>query len=157
MAPTIVKNPFESTFETMTGQAKATAKVVQQTVSDTAKTAVTDVKQQLGMDVGGGQQEPSLLEQSGVKQLPKQQQQTLQQQQQQVLEQTRQNLQKINQEIDQVRQTKIKREQEVKKAEQQKKQQKKEEEKKKKEEDPVWKQMLKGKMGSKESMKNVAG
>lgn len=141
-----VQNPFETSFENMTTQVQAGAKKVQKTTSDAIKAVAEDVKEQVM-----GQEKPKTPEEQA-----KQQQvaQKSEEDKKQLLAQTRQNLEKINQEILQIRQTREKQYQEKLKAEEKKKQEKKAEEKKKAE-DPVWKKMLK--TGSHEAMKNVAG
>lgn len=143
------QNPFEGSFENLTTKA---AKPVKRAVSDTAKALGADVKQQ----VMGSGPEPSLVEQTGVKQATAGQQDQIREQQQQQMVDTRQNLARINQEIVQARQARLKREQESRRGEEREKKEKKVEEQRKKE-DPMWKKVLRGKMGSRESAQRAGG
>jgi hypothetical protein len=85
------------------------------------------------------------------------QQQTIAQQNQMNLDQTRQNIQKLNADLQRIRQERKQKEQESIKAKEQEKKQKVVSEEKKKEEVPVWKQMLGGKKGTRESSLRSAG
>lgn len=132
-------NPFEGSFENLTSSTQGTGKKVQKAVFDGIKTVGKDIKEQ----ITGPQK--SLVEEAGVKELPKKEQQS-------IAQQTEQNLAKINAEIKQIREERIKKEQEKAKAEAQEKQQKQAEEKKKKE-DPMWLKAIKGQTGSQEGAK----
>jgi hypothetical protein len=145
------QNPFEGSFENLSTKAQGAAKKIVKAAGDAAGAMATDVKQQLT-----GDYDKPLVEQMGLQTQTSQQQQQIQQNQQALLAQTKQNLDRINAEIKQAREMRIKKEQEKKKTEQQEKQQKQVEERKK-QEDPVWKKMLKGKMGSRESGKQASG
>ena len=143
-------NPFEASFENLTTQVKKTTKQAAQTV-------VSDVKQQVTGEMPG---QPvtnvGLIEQLGLKEVKPEDKEEQEQKNKQLLSQTRQNLEKINQELEEVRRKKAKKEEEAKKVEKQA-EEKKVAEKKKKDEDPFWKRMLRGKTGPHEAGKNVAG
>lgn len=134
MAPgSVVKNPYETSFENLTTSAGQGAKKI-----------AKDLKEH----VLGPQK--TLLEETGISALPTDKKH-------QVEQETQANLQRINNEIDTIRKEKKKREQEKAQQEEQVKQAKKQQEEKKKKEDPVWLKALKGQMGSQEGPKNVAG
>mgnify|MGYP001572658622 CR=1 FL=1 len=149
-------NPWgQQSDENIEGIMAKAGKQVKKAVSDTVKAVATDVKQQVTGDLGSGteqnqtQGKPLDPAQSSSAKATEDKHQAL-------LEQTRQNLQKINDDIQRIRQERIKKEQEVNKKEEQKKEQKKQVEKKKQEE-PAWKRMLKGKMGSREAHQRAGG
>jgi hypothetical protein len=145
-------NPFESSFENLTTKASGAAKKTVKAVGDAAVAAASDVRAQ----VTGNYDQKSLVDEMGLNQVSTTQQQQIQQQQQQLTQQTRANLEQINAAIKRARDERLKKDQERKKQIVQA-EQKKQAEEKQKQEDPLWKRLLKGKMGSREQSKNAGG
>src|SRR3989344_4690938 len=148
----VTKNPYESSFETLTGQAATGVKKTIKAAGDAAAVMIKDAADSLG----GQTKSTSLVDEVGLQPLGQTQAKQAEEERKKVLMQTRQNLEQINQAIKKARDERLKKELEVKKVKDQETQKKKMEEKKK-QEDPLWKKMLKGSMGSKEMGKNVAG
>jgi len=146
------KNPYETSFENLTGNVQASAKKVVKTAGDTAGAVVQDVKDSFG----GPAPSKNLVEEVGLKQVSAKDGKQAEEERKKNLELTRRNLEQINQAIKRARDERLKKQAEAAKQAEQVKQAKKAEEKKKKE-DPVWKKMLKGSMGSKEMSRNVSG
>jgi TPP-dependent 2-oxoacid decarboxylase len=150
----VVTNRNQDSFETIEGISGRAQKFVKQAAKAAGDTVVAmagDAKQQITGDFGTD------LEQAQAQQkiMSQQQQQQVADQSQQALSQARQNLEKLNAEIDKIRQEKVQKKQQEEKKEDNKKEQKKEMKKQEDEREPVWKKMLK--KGSHESQSKGGG
>ncbi|MEK9201291.1 MAG: hypothetical protein AAB909_04960 [Patescibacteria group bacterium] len=139
----IIQNPYE----TIEGIAKAAAKPVKKAVSDTVKAAVSDVKGDLGI-------ETQTTSSGQANQQAKSDHQTTKAQEDQksekLLSETRNKLEELNAKIKRAREERERKTTILRQA-QDKEAQKKKYEEQKKDNDPIWKKMLKGKQGSRES------
>ena len=141
----VVSNPFEGSFKNLTTKA---AKPIKKAVSDAARAVAGDVKEAV---MGS-----NLVEEAGLKEIKPDEKQEIEKKQQLLMTETAANLKKINDEIKKAREERIKKQtQQVRQADQAVQAKKAEEQKRK--EDPIWKKMLKGKMGSREAARNAGG
>lgn len=139
----IIQNPYE----TIEGIAKSAAKPVKKAVSDTVKAVVSDVKGDLGIET------PATTSGQANQQTKSDHQATKAQEDQKsekLLGETRNRLEELNAKIKRAREERERKYAEMTKQKQQEVQKKKYEEQKK-DNDPIWKKMLKGKQGSRES------
>ncbi len=139
----IIQNPYE----TIEGIAKAAAKPVKKAVSDTVKAVVSDVKGDLGIETpsaNSGQAGPADAKAMVGKQAEEDQKS------EKLLSETRSRLEEINAKIKRAREERERKNQEIKRLSNEAIKKNKYEQQKK-DNDPIWKKLLKGKQGSRES------
>ncbi len=154
-------NPWgQQSDENIEGIMAKAAHQVKKTAANVVKTVASDAKQQLTGDWGPkteqGQGQPQTSKQQAGPNQPQLVSMEEKKSKETLLVQTRQNLEKINKDIQMIRQKRAQEQQQKEKAETQKKEQKKQLAEKKKE-DPFWKKLLQGKTGSKEGNVRASG